>query len=37
MMSKKGSERDKKRRVYVGFTDLENAYDGSIGRHYGKY
>ena len=22
---------------YVDFMDLEKAYDGSIGRHYGKY
>ena len=29
--------REKKGRVYVDFMDLEKAYDGSIGRHYGKY
>ena len=28
---------EKKCRLYVGFMDLEMAYEGSIGRHYGKY
>ena len=29
--------REKKFIVYVGFIDLEKAYEGSIGKHYGKY
>ena len=32
-----GKAREKKRRVYVRFIDLEKAYDGLIGRLCGKF